>query len=210
MPSIATITSAASVTRLTTLERVKQELDITDGSKDALLASKIDEATSDIEAHLGRVFRREVFSERFWGRCECPEFLILARAPVVSVDSVTEDDVAVATPEVRLDPDTGQLYRLDASGFPSFWSWCKEVVITYTAGFLLPGQSGRNLPHALEAGAISLVQSFWQSRGRDPLVKSEDIPGVMRVDYWVGSVGEAGDLPPDVMAKIAPFRRPQV
>ena len=207
MQSIATITTAASVTRLTTVARVKQELDITSNDNDALLGSKIDEATSEIEAHLGRFFRRETLTETFWGDSECAQYLILARAPVASITSVTIDDVAVDSTEWRLDAATGILHRLDSTGYPSFWSWCKSVVVVYVAGYLLPGEVGRTLPEAIEAGALSLMSAFWQSRGRDPLVKSEEIPGVERVDYWVGYIGEAGQLPPDVITKIAPFRR---
>lgn len=206
--SIVTVTTAPGETKLTTLARVKQELEITDGANDALLESKIDEATSDIEAHLGRTLARATLTETFWDGFYA-DYLLLDRAPVASITSVTVDDVVVAAGEYRLDDKAGILYRLDASGYPSFWSWTKSVVIVYAAGFLLPGEAGRNLPPAIEAGAISLMQSFWQARGRDSLVKSEEIPGVMRVDYWVGAVGEAGELPPDVVMKIAPFRRPQ-
>lgn len=207
MRSIATVTTAATVTRLTTLATVKEELSITTSADDAVLGRKIDEATSEIEAHLGRSFRRETLTETVWGTDGCADYLVLARAPVVSVTSVTVDDVLIAASEYRLDGEAGILHRLDASGYPSFWSWCKSIVIVYAAGYLLPGESGRTLPYALEAGALSLMASYWQSRGRDPMVKSEEVPGVQSVQYWVGSVGESGDLPPDVVTKIAPFRR---
>jgi len=209
MRSIATITTGPSVTRLTTLSRIKQELGIASSDDDALLAAKIDEATSDIEAHLSRTFARATLSETFWPTegAITSDTLIMARAPIASVTSIAEDDVAVASTEYRIDASAGLIHRLDASGYPSFWLAHKAIVVVYAAGFLLPGESGRDLPAAVEAGAIELVQSFWQARGRDPLVKAEEVPGVMRTDYWVGAVGEAGQLPPGVWAKIAPFRR---
>jgi uncharacterized phiE125 gp8 family phage protein len=203
-----TVTTAPEATRLTTIDRVKLELDIEDSESDALLGAKLDEATSDIEAHIGRTLSRATLTQTFWGEPYCTEYLMLDRRPVVSVTSVTVDDIAIDASEYRLDKDTGQIYRLDTSGFPSFWSWCKSIAIVYSAGYLLPEQDGRTLPHALEAAAISLVSSYWQSRGRDPLVKSEDVPGLGSFEYWVGSVGESGSLPPDVESKIAPFRRP--
>lgn len=206
MRSIATITTAASVTRLTTVDRVKDELSITTSANDAMLGQKIDEATSDIEAHLARTLCRETLTDTFWGD-NCVEYLILARAPASSITSVTVDDVVVDASEYRLDAEAGVLYRLDASGYPSFWSWCKSVVVVFAGGYLLPGETGRNLPAALEAGAIALVNSFWQSRGRDPMVRSEEIPGVLSQTFWVGAVGESSELPPDVVAKISPFRR---
>ena len=63
--STLTVTTPADVTALTTVERVKAELGISDGDSDALLAIKIDEATSDIEARC-RPFRRETLTETFW------------------------------------------------------------------------------------------------------------------------------------------------
>jgi len=207
--SIATVTVAPAETSLTTLTRVKSELNLTtvDAARDALLESKIDEASSDIEAHLARVLARATLSERFWGEPNGGEYLVLARAPGVSITSVTLDDVLVSASEYRLEPETGLLYRLDSSGYPCAWTWCKDVVIVYVAGYLLPAETGRTLPYALEAAAVELVSSYWASRGRDPTVRSEDIPGLGAVSYWVGAVGEAGDLPPGVESKIAPFRR---
>lgn len=207
MRSIATVTTPPSVTKLVTLERVKLELDITTSAKDVLLNAKIDEATSDIEAHTARTFARASFSEIFWGDPNAAEYLILARAPVASITSVTVDDVLIDATEYRLDAETGQLYRLDASGYPCVWSWCKSVVILDSGGFLLPGETGRDLPPALEGAAVDLVTSYWVNKGRDQTVKSESVPGLGDVEYWVGAVGEAGELPPGVVAKISPFRR---
>lgn len=209
MHSIISITTAPAETRLTTLQRVKDELGITTGANDALLTTKIDEATSDIEAHLSRTLCRAGLTETIWSE-GFAEYFVLARAPVASITSVTIDDEVVDADEYRLDTDAGILYRLDASGYPCVWSWCKSVVIVYAAGYIMPGQSGRDLPFAIEAGAVSLVQSFWRSKGRDTLVKEEEIPGVMRTSYWVGAVGQSGELPPDVISKIAPFRRPSL
>lgn len=210
--SIATITVAPVLTDLTTLDRVKSELSILDGLSDTLLNAKIDEASSDIEAHTSRVFARATLSETFWWDA-CQSYprransLLLARAPVSSITSVTVDDVVVSASEYRLDADAGILYRLTSDGFPSTWCWSKSIVVVHVSGYLMPGDAAPTLPPAIESAAIALVSSFWLSRGRDPSVRSEDIPGLGSVTYWVGAVGEAGQLPPDVMAKIMPFRR---
>lgn len=209
MRSILTVTTPATVTKLTTLERVKQELSITDGSKDAILNAKIDEASSDIEAHLGFSVRHETVTETFWQgpQYENLEYLLLDRVPVGTITSVTKDDEAVASTLWRLDSDTGLLFSIDDSGYPSCWYITKSLVIVYEGGYLLPGEDGRNLPFAIEAAVVDLVQSFWFAKGRDALVKEEEVTGVGRVAYWVGAVGEAGELPPSVTAKLAPFRR---
>lgn len=206
MRSILSITTAATVTALTTLERVKAELSITDNASDVLLRAKIREATSDINARAW-ADPLETLTETFWN-VGCEEYLILRRRPNVAMTSVTVDDVA--TTDYRLDAETGQLYCLDASGYPTFWSACKSIVVVYAAGYTMPGQTNANLEPALEAAAIELLQSYWMSRGRDPLIRSEDVPGLGSVTYWVGAVGESGELPPSVESRIAPFRRTSI
>ena len=77
-------------------------------------------------------------------------------------------------------------------------------------GLRLPGEDGRNLAYAIEGAVVALVSDYWASRGRDPTLRSESIPGVIDRQFWVGAVGDPGLLPPRVLASIAPFRRPAV
>lgn len=203
MRSILSVTTAATVRNLTTLDRVKSELGITDNASDILLTAKIKEASSDINARAW-ADPYEVVTQTFWN-VACEEYLILRRRPNVSVTTVTVDDVA--TTDYRIDAETGLLYCLDASGYPISWTACKSIVLVYSAGYTMPGQTGANLEPALEAACIELMQSYWASRGRDPLIRSEDVPGLGSVQYWVGAVGESGDLPPSVESRITPFRR---
>lgn len=219
MNSLLSVTTPAEFTALTTVERVKLELSISGPDSDALLAAKIDEASSDIAVRVDPSLRRETLTETFWpegreGRSSgrylwqhgihAIPSLRLKRYPVASVASVTLDGVLIDPSEYRLD-DASLLYRLSSSGHPWHWSFGKTAIIVYDAGYLLPGEEGRDLPASLEAAAVDLVASYWNSRGRDPLVKSDETAGIGRFEYWVGAVGEIGDLPPGVMAKIAPF-----
>ena len=57
--------------------------------------------------------------------------------------------------------------------------------------------------------AIDLISAARFGRLRDPLVKGEEVPGVMRTDYWVGSVGN-GSMPPDLTARLDPYRNLRV
>ena len=155
MRSILSITTAATVTALTTLDRVKAELSLTgdDNVRDTLLRAKIREATSDINARAW-ADPYETLTQTFWN-VDCAEYLILRRRPNVSITSVTVDDVA--TTDYRLDAETGQLYCLDSSGYPTFWTACKSIVVVYAAGYVMPGQTGANLEPALEAASIFRV-----------------------------------------------------
>lgn len=213
MRSILTVTApAAEPYMLTSVARVKLEHDITVETYDNLIEAKIKEAGSDIQAYLRFVVARESVRETFRpdGEGGYAAFLLLNRTPVASIASVTVDDVVLETSEYEVDAKAGILHRLDLSGYPCPWEACKSIIIEYTGGYALPDDTASDLEPAIEAGCLELVSQFWLSRGRDPLIRSEEVPGVMSVQYWVGAVGEAGQLPPSVISKIAPFRRPSV
>lgn len=210
MRSIVTVASPASDTALTTLARVKMELDIAEGdtSSNDILQEKIDEASDDIEAALGFRLVRESAVETFWHEQydAAPEKLILDRTPVASIASVVVDGVAIDASAWRLDPDTGELFAV-CNGYPDVWTFCQSVVVSYDGGYILPGASNRNLPKGIEGACVALVSSFWAAKGRDPTLRSEEIPDLISNTYWVGAVGEAGELPPDIVARLAPYRR---
>lgn len=210
MRSIVTVASPASDTALTTLERVKLELDIASGdtSSDVVLQDKIDEASDDIEAALGFRLVRESAVETFWHEQydTAPERLVLDRTPVATIASVVVDGVVLEASAYRFDPNTGELFAL-CNGYPSVWIFWKSVVVTYDGGYILPPASNSTLPKGIEGACVALVSSFWAAKGRDTTLRSEDIPGLISNTYWVGAVGEEGELPPDVVVKLAPFRR---
>jgi hypothetical protein len=210
--SIVTVASEASDTSLTTLARVKLELNITATTFDVVLQDKIDEASDDIEAALGFRVVRETAVETFWHEQydSVPTALLLERIPVASIASVVVDDVAIDASCYRLDPKTGELFALNSSGWPWLWLFYKSVVVTYDGGYILPDATNSDLPKGIEGACIDLVSSFWAAKGRDPAVRSEEIPGAILKTYWVGAVGEDGELPPSVVMKLAPYRRPIV
>jgi uncharacterized phiE125 gp8 family phage protein len=222
MRSVVEIVTPAKSELLTTLERVKAELQITTDANDEILDAKVAEASSDIQAALGKRLPREDVKETFWHDDDgyplravyfgnpAQTTLFLNRTPVSAIASVAADDIVLDPSEYRLDPDAGLLDRLSTDGIPCVWCFRKSVVVAYTGGFILPGQDGRNLAYAIEGAVVALVSDYWASRGRDPTLRSESIPGVIDRQFWVGAVGDPGLLPPRVLASIAPFRRPAV
>lgn len=224
MQSKLDIVTPASNRKLTTLARVKSELRITGSADDALLDSKIEEASSDIQLALGWAVASEAVQETFFHEHRQQlgygfgwradghqsESLILRRKAVSAITSVTVDDVVLDPSEYRLDADAGILYRIDSLGYPCLWLFAKSIVVLHVAGYVLPGTNGSNLPASIEGATVELLESFWLGRGRDPLIKSEEITGIRRVEYWVGTVGDPEQLPPDVLRRIAPLRRPRL
>jgi hypothetical protein len=170
-------------------------------------------------AALGKRLPREDVKETFWHDDDghplhfgnpAQTTLFLNRTPISAIASVTVDDIVLDPSEYRLDPDAGLLDRLSTDGIPCTWRFRKSVIVAYTGGYVLPGETGRNLAYGIEGAVVALVSDYWASRGRDPTLRSESIPGVIDRQFWVGAVGDPGLLPPRVLASIAPFRRPAV
>jgi len=222
MRSVVEIVTPAESELLTTLERVKAELQIATDANDEILEAKIAEASSDIQAAVGKRLPREDVKETFWHDDDrnpqrvahfgnpAQTTLFLNRTPVSAIASATVDDIVLDPSQYRLDPDAGLLDRLSTDGIPCAWCFFKSVIVTYTGGYALPREDGRNLAYAIEGAVVALVSDYWASRGRDPTLRSESIPGVIDRQFWVDAVGDPGLLPPRVLASIAPFRRPAV
>jgi hypothetical protein len=223
--TILTVTQAATSYDLTTLATVKEELNISVGNWDNLLGRYISEVSDRIASYCNRVFAQETVSELFipdrsiasgWGAARGEAWdsawearilwrarnnLELSRTPVASIVSVVEDsDPAIDSSLYEFDPPTGFLYRLNG-GARTKWT-ANRTLVTYTGGYVLLN----GLPRSIEEAAILMVKSKWFARSRDPLLKSEDVPGVLKQEFWVGSPS-AGDMSDDVTAILSPYRR---
>jgi uncharacterized phiE125 gp8 family phage protein len=178
MRSVVEIVTPAASELLTTLARVKAELQITTGDNDEILEAKIAEASTDIQAAIGYRLPSEQVRETFWHDDDVSLFkialprhgnpaqptLFLKRTPVSAIASVTVDDTVLDPSEYRLDPDAGLIDRLSPDGFPCAWCFCKSVIVAYTGGYVLPGDTRRNLPYGIEGAVVALVSDYWASR----------------------------------------------
>lgn len=152
-----TVSTVAPTLRLTTRSAVKTELGITASTDDALFDTLIDQASSAIVAYCGRPFARESYTETLPGFGSIN--LQLARTPVVSVSSVSDQDGNVITDSAIGDADRGWLYRRLG------WAWSAQAYgglgaggafldlgtplanqeephysVAYVAGYILPAQ----------------------------------------------------------------------
>lgn len=195
-----TVNTEAASHNLTLLATVKRALNVTGTDDDTFLTESIARASAAIATYCKRVFGQETVTERIW-LSSCRDVLNLKRYPNITVASVTIDAVAIdEEDDVLVSDDSGQLIRLE-NGNPSQWPACQWIEIEYEAGYELLGA----LPYEIEEACILLVKSAYSAKGRDPMVKSEEVMGVQRIDYWVGSTSGA-DLPDEVRVKIDPFR----
>ena len=214
--STLAVSVAASSTDLTTLQSAKDELGISGASEDTYLGTAIDRASAMICSYLGVAVAddgtctlgRETLVETFRLPVELSE-IMLARWPVTSITSVVEDGETLAADEYEIDKRTGILRRLDGDDNVTLFSAAK-IVVTYVAGYKLPGEVGRNLPHDIEAAVLEVIKAHRSSRTRDPLIKAEETAGLGRIEYWVGSTSTSSAMPPEAQMRLDAYRRPAV
>jgi hypothetical protein len=127
--------------------------------------------------------------------------LRLSRRFVDTVTSVVEDGTTLVTTDYEIDKAAGVLRRLDADG--NVIAWPQAIVVcTYTAGF-------NTVPTDLKLAAIRVFQEQVSASARDPLLRSEEVEGVGKFDYWVGAIGgskSTGSLSPVAAAMLDPYR----
>lgn len=204
MKSILTVVTPADSVDLTVLANVKTELGITTTSEDVNLETWIDQASGVITGSCNRVFGKETVTESFRNRVQFlePEKIVLQRTPVTLITSVVENGITlVEDTDFEVDYETGILTRL-CGDYESRWCF-RTLVVTYAAGYELLGE----LPIAIEKATIILVKQFRSAASRDPLLKSEEIPGVLSQTFWVGGTGDKSNgIPHEVETLIAPYR----
>lgn len=123
------------------------------------------------------------------------------RVPVASITTLTEDGVALtaAAGDFELvSTKPGKLRRLD-DGSPTWWS-SAAIVVTFTAGWSLPG----SVPPDMEAAAIEQVRAMVFSADRDPAIRSESVPDLASKSYALpGGDTFKGVILPQVLANLA-------
>jgi hypothetical protein len=201
------VVTEADDQNLTSLDHVKEELGLTDGTQDTKLTRFIEQASAICATYCNRVFGQETVTEVV-RLSRCRPSISLTRYPVASITSVVEglsgDPTTLAADEYEVDGPSGLFYKLDGDDSRIDWSATKYTV-TYVGGYeLLAG-----LPREIERACILLVKMMHFSAARDPLVRSTSIPDVMDVGYALPGVfgGLEGGLPGDVAALLDPYRR---
>lgn len=199
MQSILTVTTPAGSSDLTTIADVKADLGITSITDDALLTRYVAESSLEFAAVCNRVFGLETVAE-LMRPTSALDVLVMRRRPIVAITSIVEDDDAALTvDDYELDKAAGMIWRLE-SDCRRRW-YANKLVVTYQAGYALPGSAPRDLQKAVRA----IVKAQYLSKGRDPLVRSEAVPGVYEVAYWVGGLPGGAAWPADIAAAIARY-----
>ncbi|NEV75471.1 phage head-tail connector protein [Rhodopseudomonas sp. BR0C11] len=211
-----TVITRATSRQLTTLDNLKLELDISGTAQDEKLQRLIDRASAAVCSYLrvpaandGSVtLGLETIAETFW---QSPwtgsryNTLMLARMPVTEVVSVVAAGEPIDLDDIEIDGAAGILRRVRGSSLRAAECGRRRTVVTYKAGWTLPGTADFTLPLPIEGATIGLIRGARFAATRDPAVKSEWTTDIERVDYWVGQIGENGAFPPDIAATLDPF-----
>jgi hypothetical protein len=119
-----TVSSMAGSSRLTSVAAVQAELGIS--SDASLLGDLVDRASAAIVSYCNRVFARATYVETLPGFGDLQ--LQLARTPIVSVSTVTDQNSQVYTDYSIEDREKGWLYRRLG------WSWSVQAFPGLSAG----------------------------------------------------------------------------
>lgn len=178
-----TVLTPAESTKLTTVTLLKAELGISGSAEDAALGVLIDQATDIIRRFTAREFGQAAYRETIIGHGGT--ILMLTHTPIVSVQVVASGGSPIADYVVE-DPDAGFLQRQSgwASGELIGWNIAPfyspdrgypNFSVDYTAGWKLPNDTGRTLPHDAERMALELSKLLYRTKGRDNSVSQKQV-----------------------------------
>ena len=146
-----------TVTPLIGLDDAKRQLNINSGdsSQDDVVNNYIIAATEIINRECGYSAPTQ-FTEVTTGRIDASgqSRIVLARTPVLSVQSVTGQMQGLPAVDVTYlvtNPDAGTIY------LSNWYAFYGPVTITYTAG-------RSEIPPALQTACALIVQSMWETR----------------------------------------------
>jgi hypothetical protein len=197
---------------LVTLADVRDELGAARG-QDTRLKRYITSASSIIATHTRRVWREETVIETFyssyfggygygwgwgWGWQHShrhdgkPKPLVLARYPVSSITSVWSGADLLDPAGYFVDKDKGLLYQWDGATIMPWTHCANTVAVTYVAGYSLA-----DVPPDVQQAAMTAIRVRYFSHGRDPYLRSINVPGVQEESYWAGPDQSA--LPPEAV-----------
>lgn len=201
---ISTVIEPAATFALVSVEMAKDYLQIpvTDTSQDGTLGVQIAQVSSAINSYCDRVFVRQGYRDQFrmpsnW--LGAGEPLVTRQRPIVTVAnlpmvSVVEDGSTITAWEVYCNP--GHLYRLDGSSAVAAWAGAL-VVVDYEAGFEL-------IPEDVQGACLQWLSARWNTRGRDPMLRSQTIPDVVAETYYVDTTQSA--MPSEVQQTLINYR----
>jgi hypothetical protein len=201
----ASIIKRAASARLTTVEGVCLDLGRPLGTPaDRQIDRFIDQVSGTVAAFCRRTFGRQIYCERI---DEIPaDGLDLQHAPLNRIVSLgvrggarfVEDAYLISDGKLLL--TGGSSAGGDISAFTVWHARLPALIVTYEAGWLLPGEvvgddftGDTPLPAEIERAAVQLVGVSLSEAGRDATIKQDSVEGIGSRSYYVQ--GASASLP---------------
>ncbi len=171
-----TIVTPAPTTHLTSVDRMKVELGLTDDAQSDKLLILIGEASDIVASYCNREnFGRETVRQT--DRLpQCCEVIVLDRDLAPEILTVKEAGISLTSDQYELDGSL--LYRL-VNDQRSYWS-AGKCEIEYEAGFILL----TTLPQGIERACVDTVTRLYHGAGRDSAVRSDEVDGIGQRQYF--------------------------
>lgn len=201
-PLFSTVTTPATTRALVVLADLREQLQIkpADTANDVWLGKVISRTSLQAERYCNRIFAVQQYSETFAGNTtgETGEPLILSQAPVdPATITITIDGAVLLPTDYGLDQYAGLVYRITN---PMQWTSTISLVVAYTAGF-------NPIPADVQQAVLDLCVGENSGRGRDPMLRAKETPGLGRSEFWVGGLPGGALIPQDIASLLNPYRR---
>jgi hypothetical protein len=201
-PLYTTLVTPAENRQLVTLDDLREQLRVrpNDTANDAWLTKVIDRSSRAAERYCSRVFAVQGYVDTFLSGIVglANEPLILSQAPVdPETIEPTLDGVVLGATGYALQPLVGHLWR---TGDATSWSSTSGLSVAYTAGFA-------EIPPDVQQAVLDLCTMENAGRGRDPMLRASESPGLGRQEYWVGGMPGGSLIPQDIASLLNPYRR---
>jgi hypothetical protein len=229
--SFVTVITPPTNRDLTTLANAREELNLTSHTSDRKIRRWITECSNQIVTYLDRQLAMQTVMETFrqwwqpgmiWNFYNVPSPvdpqaylggagrpLRVSIRPVASISSVTVDGTTLASEFYTFDANSGFVWQLadDGSGQHVPWNGF-NIQITYTGGFQLP--SDPDLPSNISRVCLMLVRHRWWGDDKDPMIRQENVPGILETIYVTSPPGDDASMPPEACGLLQPYRRIEV
>jgi len=119
--------------RLTSLEKVKEFIGITDTSQDTFLGTLLDGVSDAIETDCRRAIALGTYSEKFDIEYDYTEDFLVTNSPIQSVVALTDNGTLLAETTDYYWESYGYIHRYPEDYY--FTTGLRKVEITYVAGY---------------------------------------------------------------------------
>jgi hypothetical protein len=201
-PLYTVVTVSALDRTLISLDDLREQLRVNpnDTSNNAWWTKVIARTSRQAERYCNRIFVVQTYSDSYTPNvtAQAGEPLILSQAPVDPASLSVTADGTVLNPatDFGLDQYAGLVYRLGNLQ----WTSTTSLVAIYAGGFT-------NIPDDVQQAVLELCTLENSGRGRDPMLRASETPGLGRQEYWVGGLPGGALIPQDIAGLLNPYRR---